>query len=165
MLIPDTGRQYLSKVFNDEWMRDNRYMGPAVRLSAKECVRTKRQVRELQFVAPTDSALAAMSKMEEMDISQLPVFENGSPTGSITEDRLVGLVLQGHDLKSMPVADVMEPSFPVVDPDTTIDQITDLLRGESPAVFVRMGETSYEILTKYDVVHTIAGLTEVATGA
>ena len=46
-----------------------------------------------------------------------------------------------------------------------IDSITDLLRGDSPAVFVRMGEKHYEILTKYDVVHTIAGLSEMSTGA
>jgi predicted transcriptional regulator len=77
----------------------------------------------------------------------------------------VGLVLQGHELKKTTVGDVMEPSFPVVDPETTIDSITDLLRGEAPAVFVRMGDQDYEILTKYDVVHTIAGLSEMATGA
>ncbi len=165
VLIPDTGRQYLSKVFNDEWMRDNRYLGGAVKVSAKECVSTKRKFRELQVVSPADSALTAMSKMEEMDISQLPVFENGIPLGSITEDRLVSLVLHGHDLKATSVRDIMEPSFPVVDPDTTIDQITELLRGDAPAVFVKMGDKKYEIITKYDVVHTIAGLSEMATGA
>lgn len=165
ILIPDTGRQYLSKVFNDEWMRDNRYLGAAVKVSAKECVKTKRKLRDLQFVAPEDTALKAMSKMEEMDISQLPVFENGTPLGSITEDRLVSLVLQGHDLKTTAVRDVMEPSFPVVDPETTIDQITELLRGETPAVFVKMSDKKYEIITKYDVVHTIAGLSDMATGA
>lgn len=165
VLIPDTGRQYLSKVFNDEWMRDNRYLGTAVKVSAKECVSTKRKMRDLQFVSPGDSALVAMSKMEEMDISQLPVFENGVPLGSITEDRLVSLVLHGHDLKTTPVREIMEPSFPVVDPDTTIDQITELLRGETPAVFVKMSEKKFEIITKYDVVHTIAGLSEMATGA
>ncbi len=165
VLIPDTGRQYLSKVFNDEWMRDNRYLGSAVKVSAKECVSTKRKMRELQFVSPTDSALVAMSKMEEMDISQLPVFEDGVPLGSITEDRLVSLVLHGQDLKTTSVFEIMEPSFPVVDPETTIDQITELLRGETPAVFVKMSEKKYEIITKFDVVHTIAGLSEMATGA
>lgn len=165
VLIPDTGRQYLSKVFNDEWMRDNRYLGSAVRLSAKECLSAKRSPRALQFVGPGDSALLAMSKMEEMDISQLPVFEHGVPTGSITEDRLIGLVLQGHDLKKTTVGEVMEPTFPVVEPETTIDSITDLLRGDSPAVFVKMGDQHFEILTKYDVVHTIAGLSDMATGA
>ena len=38
VFIPDTGRQYLSKVYNDEWMRENRYLEPAVRLTAGECV-------------------------------------------------------------------------------------------------------------------------------
>lgn len=168
ILIPDTGRQYLSKVFNDEWMRDNRYLEPAVRVSAGECVRTKTQLRELQFIEPSNTAHEAMTKMEELDISQMPVFEDGKPTGSITEDKLVAIVLQGHDLKKTTVREVMEPSFPVVEPDTTIDQITGLLRGDTPAVFVKMNDQRFEIITKYDVVHTIAGMAEaaeLATGA
>jgi predicted transcriptional regulator len=46
-----------------------------------------------------------------------------------------------------------------VEPDTSIDQITGILRGDTPAVFVRMNG-ALEIITKYDVVHTIAAVTE-----
>lgn len=168
ILIPDTGRQYLSKVFNDEWMRDNRYLEPAIQLSAGECVRAKSTIKELQSLSPSDTAHDAMRKMEKLDISQMPVFHEGQPTGSVTEDRLVSMVLQGEDLKNTTVREIMEPSFPIVDPDTSIDQITGLLQGETPAVFVRMGEENFEIITKYDVVHTIAGMKnngELATGA
>ncbi len=167
ILIPDTGRQYLSKVFNDEWMRDNQYLGPAIKVSAGECVRTKSRFQQLHFVQPNDNAHDAMTKMEELDISQMPVFEDGKPMGSITEDKLVTLVLQGYDLKHTKVHDVMEPSFPIVEPDTVIDQIRGLLRGDTPAVFVRMNDQSLEIITKYDVVHTIASIEsgEVPAGA
>ncbi len=168
ILIPDTGRQYLSKVYNDEWMRDNRYLEPEVFLSAGQCVRAKSRLKELQSVQIEESAFDAMAKMRKMDISQMPVFDNQELTGSITEDKLVSLVLQGLDLKATTVREILEPSFPVVEPDTTIDKITGLLRGDTPAVFVRMGKDSYEIITKYDVVHTIAGMHEeggFATGA
>ncbi len=168
ILIPDTGRQYLSKVFNDEWMRDNQYLGPAIKVSAGECVRNKSRLKQLHMAHPDDNAHDAMTKMEELDISQMPVFENGTPMGSITEDKLVTLVLQGYDLRNTKVREVMEPSFPIVKPETSIDEITGLLRGETPAVFVKMNEQQFEIITKYDVVHTIAGMAEtgeVATGA
>ncbi len=159
ILVPDTGRQYMSKIFNDEWMRDNQYLGPAIKVSAGQCVRAKSRFKELHFVHPDDNANDAMTRMEEMDISQMPVFEDQQPMGSITEDRLVTLVLQGYDLRHTKVRDVMESSFPIVEPGTQIDQITGLLRGDTPAVFVRMDDR-FEIITKYDVVHTIAGINE-----
>ncbi len=167
VLIPDTGRQYLSKVFNDEWMRDNRYLEPAIHLSAGECVRAKSSNKQLQSLSPDDSAFDAMSKMEKQDISQMPVFDNGHPTGSVTEDKLVSMVLHGQDLKNTPVREIMEPSFPIVSQETSIDEITGLLQGDTPAVFVEMGTENYEIITKYDVVRTLASLNtgEMATGA
>ena len=159
VLLPDTGRAYMSKIFNDEWMRDNQYLGLSIKISAGECVRSKSRFKELHFVKPGERAHDVMSKMEEMEISQMPVFEDGKPMGSITEDKLVTLVLQGYDLRHTEVREVMESSFPIVDPETPIDQISDLIRGDTPAVFVKMGD-SFEIITKYDVVHAIAGMTE-----
>ena len=89
----------------------------------------------------------------------MPVLEDEKPMGSITEDELVNLVLQGYDLKNTEVREVMGSAFPIVEPDTSIDQITGILRGDTPAVFVRMNG-ALEIITKYDVVHTIAAVTE-----
>ena len=90
----------------------------------------------------------------------MPVFDGDKPMGSVTEDDLVNLVLQGYDLKNTEVREVMGSAFPIVEPDTAIDQITGILRGDTPAVFVRMGEGNLEIITKYDVVHTIAAMSE-----
>ena len=159
VFIPDTGRQYLSKVYNDEWMRENRYLEPAVRVTAGECLRHKPRVKALQSASPGDSAQEALQKMDELDISQLPVFEDHKPVGAVTEDRLVALVLQGEDLAKRVVREVMDPPFPIVDPGTSIDQISGLLRGET-AIFVRKTDGSFEILTKFDVVHTMARLAE-----
>ena len=146
-------------MYNDEWMRENRYLEPAVRLTAGECLRHKTIVRALQAAAPGDSAQDALHKMDELDISQLPVLEDQQPLGAVTEDRLVALVLQGEDLGKRVVREVMDPPFPIVDPGTTIDQISGLLGGET-AIFVRMADGTFEILTKSDVVHTIAWLAE-----
>ena len=160
VFIPDTGRQYLSKVYNDEWMRENRYLEPAVRLTAGECLRHKTSQTTLQSASPADSAQDALRKMDELDISQLPVLEDERLLGAVTEDRLVALVLQGQDLAARVVREVMERPFPIVDPHATSDEITGLLGGET-AILVRMPGGTFEILTKADVVHAIAGLTEV----
>ena len=161
VFIPDTGRQYVSKVYSDEWMRENRYLEPAVRLTAGECVRRKTGGRELLSVGPGGSAQEALQRMDTLDISQLPVLDNGEPLGAVSEDRLVALVLQGEDLGKRVVHEVMDPPFPTVEPGTTIDQISGLLHGET-AIFVRMPDGRLDILTKADVVHAIAGLAEAA---
>ena len=98
--------------------------------------------------------------MDDLDISQLPVLEDERLLGAVTEDRLVALVLQGQDLAARVVREVMERPFPIVDPHATSDEITGLLGGET-AILVRMPGGTFEILTKADVVHAIAGLTEV----
>ena len=159
VFIPDTGRQYLTKVYNDEWMRENRYLDTAVRLTASECLQHRTRPTPLQSVAPGDSAHDALQKMDEQDISQLPVIEDQQFLGAVTEDRLVALVLQGEDLGARVVREVMAPPFPMVARSATIDQISGLLRGET-AILVRMPDSTFEILTKSDVVHAIAGLAE-----
>ena len=159
VFIADTGRQYLTKLYNDEWMRENRYIDPAVRLTAGECLQHRTHPTQLQSVAPWDSAHDALQKMDEQDISQLPVIEDQQFLGAVTEDRLVALVLQGEDLATRVVREVMASPFPIVAHSATIDQISDLLGGET-AILVRMPDGTFEILTKSDVVHAIAGLAE-----
>ncbi len=156
VLIPDTGRQYMGKVYDDAWMKDNQYLAPSIKVTAGECVRAKSRFKDLHVVQPDDNAQSVMAKMEELDISQMPVFEDSSPMGSVTEEKLVTLVLQGYDLRNTNVHEVMEPSFPIVSPATPIDQINGLLGGDTSAVFVQMADGRLEIITKYDVVRTIS---------
>ena len=159
VFIADTGRQYLSKLYNDEWMRENRYLEPAIRLTAGECLHHKTSETVLQSASPGDSAQDALRTMDELDISQLPVLEDQRFLGAVTEDRLVALVLQGEELGARVVREVMDPPFPIVNRDTTIDRITGLLRGQT-AILVGLPDHTFEILTKADVVHAIAGLAE-----
>ena len=163
VLIPDTGRQYMSKVYDDAWMQDNQYLGPSIKVTAGECVRTKSRFKNLHVVHPDDNAQRVMAQMEELDISQMPVFENDRPMGSVSEDKLVTLVLQGYDLRNTQIHEVMESSFPIVSPSTPIDQINGLLRGDTSAVFVQMDGGRLEIITKYDVVRTISEKTDTAS--
>jgi len=67
------------------------------------------------------------------------------------------LVLQGQDLQASVVREVMTPPFPLVSPDTYLDELTDLISRET-AVLVPLGEGQYDVLTKYDLVHTLAHL-------
>jgi cystathionine beta-synthase len=159
-IVPDSGMRVLNKVYNDDWLREHRCYEPRVKLTARDLVDAKRRrgaVRQLLTVSPQDTLLTAFQRMEAHDVSQLPVMEQGVPVGSILEDTLMRMVLQGHDLQAYVVREVMTPPFPTVSPDTYLDELTDLISRET-AVLVPVEGGQYEVLTKYDLVHTLAHL-------
>jgi len=102
--MPDTGMRYLSKVYNDEWMRERGYVDSAVPITAAEIIHAKRsagKVRELVIVRPYQTVFHALKTMQEQDISQIPVFEENLPIGTMYEDQILTLALQGKDLRKL----------------------------------------------------------------
>jgi len=160
--LPDTGMRYLSKVYNDEWMRDNRYLEVEVQLSAEDLVRSKAGggSRELFSVQPYQTVHHALRMMQSRDISQLPVFENGGPVGAIYEDHVLKLALEGRDVRKVLIREVMSKPFPVVAGATPVDQLSHLITSGNPAVFVDLGGGKYDIVTKYDVIRAVARVAE-----
>ena len=162
-LLPDTGMRYLSKVYNDEWMRERGYVEAAVHITAAEVVQAKhasRKVRELIVARPYQTVFHALKTMQEQDISQIPVFEDNTPIGTVYEDQILNLALQGKDLRKLVVREVMSKPLPQVPKTAPVERVTHILSHENPAVFVDMGNSHFEILTKYDLMSTVASLME-----
>jgi len=98
-LLPDTGTRYLSKVYNDLWMHERGYVDAATAITAAEVVNAKHaagKVRELVIARPYQTVFHALKTMQEQDISQIPVFEENFPIGTIYEDQILTLALQGR---------------------------------------------------------------------
>jgi cystathionine beta-synthase len=162
-LLPDTGMRYLSKVYNEEWMRERGYTESSVPITAEEIVNAKKlsgKVRELIVVRPYQTVFHALKTMQEQDISQIPVFEETVPIGTLFEDQILMLALQGKDLRKLTVREVMSKPMPKMAKTAPAERITYILSHESPAVFVEMGDGKFEILTKYDLMSTVASLME-----
>ena len=162
-LLPDTGMRYLSKVYNDEWMRERGYVDAAVQITAAEVVKAKHasgKVRELVTARPYQTVFHALHTMQKQDISQLPVFEEKTPIGTIFEDQILNLALQGKDLRKLVVREVMSNPLPQVPGTAPVERVTHILSHENPAVFVDLGNSHFEILTKYDLMSTVASLME-----
>jgi cystathionine beta-synthase len=162
-LLPDTGMRYLSKVYNDEWMRERGYVDAAVQITAAEVVKAKHaagKVRELVIARPYQTVFHALKSMQDQDISQIPVFEENAPIGTIYEDQILNLALQGKDLRKLVVREVMSQPLPQVPKTAPVERVTHILSHENPAVFVDMGNSHFEILTKYDLMSTVASLME-----
>jgi cystathionine beta-synthase len=161
--LPDTGMRYLSNVYNDEWMRDHAYVDAEVKLRAEDVVRAKQKLgkaRELQIARPYQTVFHALRVMQGQDISQLPIFEESTLIGTISEDQILNLALQGKDLRKLVIREVMGKPLPTVPRDAPVARVTQLLSHEGPAVLVEMDNGRHEILTKYDLMSTIAGLAE-----
>jgi cystathionine beta-synthase len=161
--LPDTGMRYLSKIYNDGWMREHGYVESEVPLCAADVVRVKMQTgkhRELIVARPYQTVFHALHTMQQQDISQLPVFEEENPIGTIYEDQILNLALQGKDLRKLVIREVMGEALPRVPSDAPVERVTQLLGREGPAVFVEMSNGKFEILTKFDLMDTIASLME-----
>ncbi len=162
-LLPDTGMRYLSKVYNEEWMRERGYVDAATAITVAEVVNAKHalgKVRELIVARPYQTVFHALKTMQEQDISQIPVFEESIPIGTIYEDQILNLALQGKDLRKLVVREVMSAPLPQVPRTAPVERVTHILSHENPAVFVDMGNAHFEILTKYDLMSTVASLME-----
>jgi len=163
ILLPDTGMRYLSKIYNDEWMRENQYFESAVPLKAADVLASKRERAKVKLLAtakPTDALFHAMGTMRKFDISQMPVFEKGQPVGTLHEDEVLGLMLKGRNIKEMIVREAMGASLPVVDPQARIEAILRYFTPDRPAVLVKTGKAAFEILTKYDVLTAVSNASE-----
>ncbi|MBI3270705.1 MAG: cystathionine beta-synthase [Planctomycetes bacterium] len=156
VLLPDTGQRYLSKVYNDEWMKENQFLEPPVKLTAEEITRRKAgTIYRLVTASPGMSVLEALTKMKQMEVSQLPVMENGRMIGSLHDDRMINVLMNGKNLADVHVREIMGPALPMVGKDAPIHQISAILTREAPAVVVDLGGDRFDIITKYDLLHVI----------
>lgn len=159
ILIPDTGMRYLSKVYNEEWMRENQYFESGPPLKARDLLKAKRRARGERAMAmahPKDTLLSTLHQMRRQDISQLPVFEGKRVIGAIYEDTILDLLLKGRGVRKMVVREVMERAMPEVSPATRLESILRLMPPQRPSVLVKLGRGRYEILTKYDVLNAVS---------
>jgi cystathionine beta-synthase len=157
VLLPDTGERYLSKVYNDEWMKENQFFEPEFQITAAEILQRKPAgPRGLITVSPATPFTEAMDLIKQYDVSQIPVLEKGEPIGSVREDRLIDALLTKTGIGNMIVEEVMSAPLPLVDETAGMDEIFPLLaqEGESrhSAVLVRRTGGGLDIITKYDLI-------------
>jgi len=157
-VLCDTGERYLSKVYNDEWLRENQIL-EAERVTAGRLVAAKGNgAPPLIHVGPEATARQALNLMSTYNVSQLPVLDGGDGVGAVSEQALMAKSLAEPGTLDRPIGELMDPPFPVVDADLPVDRLTTLLSRGTPAVLVRHEGTITGIVTRYDVLHQLAGI-------
>src|SRR5437870_5811076 len=157
VLLPDTGRGYLSKQFNDTWMRENNLLVQAETEQAtlRDVLTYRRnQARTMPLVvsvSPTDSIADAVELLKRYGISQTPVMENGYMMGSLTENLLLRHLASGEPLAATVVRDLQGPPFPQLADDALAQEAYTLFSSGQSAVAVMNGDNLEGIVTKSDL--------------
>src|SRR6202521_1351827 len=157
VLIPDTGRGYLSKQFNDTWMRENNLLVQAetTQPTLRDVLTYRRtHTRTMPLVvsvSPTDSIADAVELLRRYGISQTPVMESGHMVGSLTENLLLRHLASGEPLTSMVVGDLQGPPFRELQGDALAHEAYTLFSSGQSAVAVMRDDQLEGIVTKSDL--------------
>ncbi len=155
VLLPDAGEIYLSKMYSDEWMRQNQFLGRNMLIG--EVIKAKGgRLSELLSVEVSSTVRDAIAAMNRAGVSQLPVFDKGNLVGSLTESALFQRTMETPDVMDLTVGTLLEPPFPTVAPDEEIFEVVKLLKS-APAVLVRDRGKYQGIVTRFDVVQHLGG--------
>ena len=154
MPLPDGGRAYISKLFSDEWMRDNGFpvngAEPVSAATVKDVLGRRRG--EVITARKTDKVDGVVKKLKENDISQMPVVdETGRVTGMIHEYDLLNFLIEGKHRLSEVVDPLVQPLQGVVGPETPVGKLREIFNDDNVAV-VKEGDRVTGIVTKIDLI-------------
>ena len=160
VLFPDTGRNYLSKFFNDEWMRQNGYLARLGAVRIREVLMSHpRGLPQLVTVAAGTTVGEAIDVMQRYGISQLPVVEDGNGhgvVGTLQERTLLDRVYRDPSVVATAVSAAMDAPLSEVAADSSLDDAFEpLLRGEQ-AVLVVDAEKPVAVITRADLLEFVA---------
>src|SRR3990172_6366551 len=152
VLCPDTGRNYLSKLFSDEWMVENGFMKAAGKPHTVGELLARRGNVPLIAVGPDERAEQAIVLLRRHGISQMPVVEDGKVIGGIRELTLARLLHSRVDPRQVPVREVMARPMPTVSEHVDLDEVYRLLTSGNSAVVATRGNEILGVITRIDLV-------------
>jgi cystathionine beta-synthase len=167
VLLPDSGRSYLSKIYNDEWMRNNGLLpttGGSIRIAQLlgDDHHAGGQRPQLVVSRTTDRVGTAIETFQEYGISQMPVSEEPAGNavaglvGSISEKSLLDRAYRDPGVVDRTVGEVMERPLPLVDVGATLDEAFALLSGGPSALIAVTGDQPAGIVTRLDLLEYLA---------
>jgi len=154
VILPDTGRNYLNKIYSDEWMTEYGFLeSEERRISVREVLAAKsKRIEKVISVTPEDKLSRAIELMKKYDISHLPVIKGGAQVGSIREISVVKKLTSGRVHANQSMEDVMDDPLPVVRVDDMLLDPFNLLKERNAAVVVNKNRI-VGIMTTIDVIN------------
>lgn len=162
VLLPDSGRGYLSKVYDDAWMADHGFLSSAGDTVEAVLARKPSAFPPLVHVHPDEAVRSAIATLKEFGVSQMPVVKAEPPValaevvGTVSDRRLLERVFADPAVIDRPVAAVMDPPLPMIGTGERVEMAAARLT-DSAAVLVLDGGQPTGILTRSDLLEFLAG--------
>jgi cystathionine beta-synthase len=156
IILPDGASKYLSKIFNDDWMRENGYLGPDIGLGTVADILARKASQALISASPDDKVIDVIERLKTNGFSQLPVIETGTGglAGLISELDLLNFMVRGEAKPDQPIADLVDRDFAVVEPSSSAALVSELFSQGKVCVVMEGGKVQ-GILTKIDLIDHI----------
>src|SRR5438270_12808449 len=173
-MIPDSGRSYMSKFYDDNWMLEHRLVERRIPPpTVLELLRSKRveetEVPTLVTIPAHQKVAQAIDVMQRYSISQLPVVRDGELSsladviGSLQDRDLLDRVFKNPDALHEDVAAAMQPPLAAVEADQTLDEVFATLTGRTNAVVVARDGKPVGVLTRSDLLEYLAHQRDAST--
>lgn len=157
VILPDTGRSYLAKIYNDDWMLEYGFIESSEeRIAVDDVLRFKsRRIKKLVSVAPSDTVAKAIGLLKKHDVSHLPVLLKGVPVGELSENTLASKLARKRVSSRSRVEDAMDEPLPTVRRGDYMLNPLNVLKDRNAALVVE-GTQAVGILTTIDVINYLA---------
>lgn len=153
VLFHDHASRYIEKMFNDDWMRERGFLDDE--LTVKDLIALKDN-KEFISIEATGSVGNALKTMKSLDISQLPVMDNGNMVGSLTEQAILNHIIDRPlDNDETKVADIMSDPFPMVEMTLPYKQLNKYINRNCSAVVTKDKTGAMFVVTQYDLIHAL----------
>ncbi|MCX6178427.1 MAG: pyridoxal-phosphate dependent enzyme [Chlorobiales bacterium] len=158
VLMNDFGGYYLSKMYSDEWMRKRGFYrktkSALEQITAEDILQLKVR-RDLIFAYPENTLAEVFEMMKQNDVSQLPIVSYNAPIGSISENKILSILIENDEAMNSKVVGFMEQPFSVCQPDATISELSDKLQQSASGVLISLSDGRLQLLTKSDLIDAL----------
>lgn len=162
VILPDSGRGYMSKIFNDDWMIANGFLADAKRrATVGNVLRSKTPLPPLLTVQQDDTVKTALDLLRHYEISQLPVMQGREQVGSVNDVGVMRSVFDHADILHQPVSEVMGRPFPALEQSEEIELAYKLLTLANPAIVVTDDGEPIGVLTRQDIISFLSTSSDV----
>lgn len=154
IIFHDHGSRYMGKMYNEDWLRERGFLADE-KLTAKSIL-SRRDRQDIITIDCEKSVSEAINTIKSLNISQIPVTQQGMIIGKLTESDILNSVLENPALKAGSIKEIMTASFPFIDLNTSVDKISSIINKDNMAVLVEDEDGKIEIITQYDIINAIS---------
>jgi cystathionine beta-synthase len=157
VLLPDSAQKYLSKIFDDKWMRENGFLDEPDPLgTVAQLLRAKKQ-RPLVTAKKGDKVRDVIGLMRDNGVSQMPVLDAGGHrlAGVVAEVDMLNYLVRGEGGLDMPIDDLIESDYATVTPSTRVHLLRTIFN-DAAMLVVEERDEIVGVITKIDLIEYLA---------